>query len=75
MSRRAQIGANLVLYAGLLWLLYDATLGPWRRGGAIDWWFAFVIAFVIVMALALTFIPGLRAERPACAKGRGTSGC
>ena len=57
MSKLWQIVANTVLYGFLLWLLYDSTLHEW------DPWFAFVVAFVLVLATIISLIPGLRAPR------------
>jgi ABC-type lipoprotein release transport system permease subunit len=51
-----QYVANGVLYAFLLWLLYDSTIAEW------DPWFAFVVAFLIVLALVVSCIPSLRAS-------------
>jgi hypothetical protein len=63
MAKHWQIVCNLVLYGFLLWLLYDSTLGPWRAGKEWDPWFAFVVAFVLVLAVVVSFIPGLHAPR------------
>jgi hypothetical protein len=57
MKKFWQVLANVVLYGFLVWLLYDSTLGEW------DPWFAFVVAFVLVLAVIITLIPGLRAPR------------
>jgi ABC-type lipoprotein release transport system permease subunit len=46
---------NIVLYAFLLWLLYDSTIHEW------DPWFAFVVGFVLVLAVVISLIPALRA--------------
>lgn len=56
MNKLWQIGVNVLLYAFLLWLLYDSTIGEW------DPWFAFVVAFVLVLAIAISIIPGIRAK-------------
>lgn len=55
MNKFWQIAVNLVLYLFLLWLLYDSTLREW------DPWFAFVVAFVLVLAAVISLVPGLRA--------------
>ena len=52
-----QVLANVVLYGFFLVLLYESTIREW------DPWFAFVVAFVLVVALVTTLIPGLRAPR------------
>jgi ABC-type lipoprotein release transport system permease subunit len=52
-----QILANAVLYGFLLWLLYDSTIAAW------DPWFAFVVAFVLVLAVVISLVPALRAPR------------
>ncbi|MBI4861814.1 MAG: hypothetical protein HY815_16380 [Candidatus Riflebacteria bacterium] len=49
-----QILANVALYAFLAWLLYDSTIKEW------DPWFAFVVAFVILVAVITSLIPSLR---------------
>lgn len=56
MRQFAQIAGNLVLYAFLVWLLYDSTLGKW------DPWFASVVAFVLVLSLVITAVPALHAK-------------
>jgi ABC-type lipoprotein release transport system permease subunit len=50
------IGSNILLYAFLLWLLYDSTIHEW------DPWFAFVVGFVLVIAIVTSLIPSLRAN-------------
>jgi ABC-type lipoprotein release transport system permease subunit len=57
MKRFWQIFANVVLYGFLLWLLYDSTLREW------DPWFAFVVAFVLLLAVVISLIPSLQAPR------------
>jgi hypothetical protein len=52
-----QVLCNVILYAFLLWLLYDSTIAEW------DPWFAFVVAFVLVVAVVVTLMPGLHAPR------------
>jgi peptidoglycan/LPS O-acetylase OafA/YrhL len=56
MSKLWQILANFVLYGFLLWLLYDSTITEW------DPWFAFVVAFVILVAVIMMLMPGLHAR-------------
>jgi len=55
MKKFWQVVANCVLYASLLWLLYSSTVAEW------DPWFAFVVAFVILVAIVTSLIPSLRA--------------
>ena len=45
MKKIVSIGSNVILYAFLLWLLYDSTIHEW------DPWFAFVVGFVLVLAV------------------------
>ncbi len=56
MDRFWQIVANLVLYGFLVWLLYGSTIKEW------DPWFAFVVAFVILIAILIQLLPGLHAR-------------
>jgi hypothetical protein len=55
-GKLAQILGNVVLYAFLLWLLYDSTYKAW------DPWFAVVVAFVLVLSMVVTLVPGLHAK-------------
>jgi hypothetical protein len=57
MNKLWQILLNVVLYGFLLWLLYESTIKEW------DPWFAFVVAFVLVLALTISVIPALHAPR------------
>lgn len=57
MNKLLQIVANAVLYGFLLWLLYGSTIKEW------DPWFAFVVAFVILVAIVLMLMPSLHASR------------
>ena len=57
MSKLWQSGANVLLSGFLVWLLYDSTIREW------DPWFAFVVAFVLVLAAAISAIPALHAPR------------
>jgi hypothetical protein len=50
-----QVVTNFILYGFLLWLLYDSTIVEW------DPWFAFVVAFVLVLAIIIWCLPALRA--------------
>lgn len=56
MKKFWQYVANGVLYAFLLWLLYDSVVVEW------DPWFAFVVAFLVGLALVVSCIPALRAS-------------
>jgi hypothetical protein len=55
MAKLLSILCNVALYAFLLWLLYDSTIREW------DPWFAFVVGFVLVLAVAVSLIPSVRA--------------
>jgi len=57
MSKLWQITVNVVLYGFLAYLLVDSTLLHW------DPWFAFVVAFVLLLAVVVTLIPALHAPR------------
>ena len=57
MNKTGQILANVILYGFLIWLLYDSTIAEW------DPWFAFVVAFVIAVAVAVSFIPAIHAPK------------
>jgi len=57
MGKLWQIICNVILYGFLLWLLYDSTIAEW------DPWFAFVVGFVLVLAVVVTVIPALHAPR------------
>ncbi len=58
MTRLRQFAANGALYAFLLWLLYDSTIRAW------DPWFAFVVAFVLLVAVIVSLAPALHAPGP-----------
>ncbi|MBP8645057.1 MAG: hypothetical protein KBH99_02915 [Syntrophobacteraceae bacterium] len=51
-----QILANIVLYGILLWQLYESTIAEW------DPWNAFVVVFVILVAVVLSLLPGYHAS-------------
>lgn len=57
MGKLGQWVFNVVLYGFLLWLLYDSTVKEW------DPWFAFVVGFVLILAVVITLIPSLHAPR------------
>jgi ABC-type antimicrobial peptide transport system permease subunit len=52
-----QILLNVVFYAYLAWLMYDATIVEH------DWWFAFVVGFVIMIAIIVQLMPALHASK------------
>ena len=53
----APLVVNVALYGLLAWLLYYSTIKEW------DPWFAFVVAFVLVLAIVITVTPSLRAPK------------
>ncbi|MFA4915321.1 MAG: hypothetical protein WC560_01440 [Syntrophales bacterium] len=48
---------NLVLYGLLLYFLYESTIKEW------DPWNAFVVVFVLFVAIVTTLMPGLHAPK------------
>lgn len=56
MKSIVSIGSNIILYGFLFWLLYDSTVHEW------DPWFAFVVGFVLVLAIVVSMVPSLRAK-------------
>jgi hypothetical protein len=56
MGKFGQILGNLLLYLFLLWLLYDSTIREW------DPWFGSIVAFVLVLSVVISLIPGLHAK-------------
>ena len=52
-----QIVINLVLYGYLLWSLYNSTIAEW------DPWDAFVVIFVLFVAVVITLMPSLHAPK------------
>lgn len=56
MNKIWQLVINIGLYGFLLWLLYDSLIVEW------DPWFAFVVAFVLMLAVVISCIPSLRAS-------------
>ena len=52
-----QIIANVILYGFLAWLLYDSLIREW------DPWFGFCVAFTILVAILVQFMPGLHAKK------------
>ena len=57
MNKGWQILANVILYGFLLWLLYDSTIVEW------DPWFAYVVGFVILVAVIVSIIPAIHAPK------------
>jgi hypothetical protein len=52
-----QILLNVVFYAFLAWLFYDATVVEH------DPWFAFVVGFVILVAIIVQLMPSLHTSK------------
>ncbi len=50
-----QIVGNVILYGYLLWSLYHSTIVEW------DPWDAFVVVFVLFVAVVTTLMPSLHA--------------
>ena len=57
MNRVWQILANVVLDGFLLWLLYRSTIVEW------DPWFAYVVTFMLVVAVVVGLIPRIHAPK------------
>lgn len=53
----SQVIANVVLYGFFLWLLYESTIKEW------DPWNAFVVVFVLFVAVVTTLMPSLHASK------------
>ena len=56
MGKFGQILGNLLLYLFMLWLLYSSTIKEW------DPWFASIVAFLLVLSVVITLVPGLHAK-------------
>ena len=56
MNKFWQILLNAALYGFLLYLLYESTILEW------DPWFAFVVAFVLLVAIIIELTPALHAK-------------
>jgi hypothetical protein len=56
MKNLAQILANLTLYGVLIYYAVDSTFIDF------DPWFAFVVWFLIIVAVIVSTVPGLRAK-------------
>jgi hypothetical protein len=52
-----QILLNIIFYAFLAWLFYDSTVVEH------DPWFAFVVGFVIVVAIIVQLMPSLHCSK------------
>ncbi|MFH1242818.1 MAG: hypothetical protein V1689_10720 [Pseudomonadota bacterium] len=53
----SQVIANVVLYGFFLWLLYESTIKEW------DPWNAFVVVFVLFVAVVTSLMPSLHASK------------
>jgi hypothetical protein len=56
MRKPAQVLANLVLYGVLIYYAIDSTIIEF------DPWFAFVVWFLLIVAVVIAIVPGLRAK-------------
>ena len=56
MKKLAQILANLALYSVLIYFAVDSTFIDF------DPWFAFVVWFLLIVAVVVSTVPGLRAK-------------
>jgi len=56
MKKLAQVLANLVLYGVLIYFAVDSTFIEF------DPWFAFVVWFLLAVAVVVSTVPGLRAK-------------
>jgi len=52
-----QIIVNIILYGYLLWSLYNSTIKEW------DPWDAFVVIFLLFVAVVISLMPGLHAPK------------
>ena len=57
MNKLWQILANVVLYGVLLYFAYESIFVEW------DPWFAFVVVFVLLLAVVIGVVPAWRAPR------------
>ena len=51
-----QIAINILLYAFLAYWFYDSLVEK-------DYWYCFVVGFVIVVSIVLTLLPGYHADK------------
>lgn len=56
MNKLAQFLANLVLYGVLIYYAVDSTFVEF------DPWFAFVVWFLLIVAVVVATVPGVRAK-------------
>jgi hypothetical protein len=54
-GKLGQILGNLILYGFMVWLLYDSIKER-------DPWFASIVAFLLVLSMVITLVPGLHAK-------------
>jgi hypothetical protein len=54
-GKLGQILGNLILYAFMVWLLYDSIKER-------DPWFGSIVAFLLVLSMVITLVPGLHAK-------------
>ncbi len=55
MGKLGQILGNLILYGFMVWLLYDSIMER-------DPWFGVIVAFLLVLSMVITLVPGLHAK-------------
>ena len=51
-----QIFLNILLYGFLAYWLYESVV-------AKDWWYCFVVLFVVVVSVVVTLLPGYHASK------------
>lgn len=51
-----QIFLNILLYGFLAFWLYNSVIHQ-------DWWYAFVVVFVITVSVVVTLLPGYHASK------------
>jgi ABC-type lipoprotein release transport system permease subunit len=51
-----QVFLNVLLYGFLAYWLYDSVKQQ-------DWWYAFVVLFVVTVSVVVTLLPGFHASR------------
>jgi hypothetical protein len=54
-GKLGQILGNLILYGFMVWLLYDSIKEK-------DPWFGSIVAFLLVLSMVITLVPGLHAK-------------
>ncbi len=55
MGKLGQLLGNLILYGFMVWLLYDSIKEK-------DPWFGVIVAFLLVLSMVITLVPGLHAQ-------------